>query len=84
MINKTLVTIKVEEYLMISRNVTIPYNEFKEIVKILFHSFRIVQAKLIPKNTPILNPFLSYATKMVAKTMLKQKFQVGKGLGVKL
>lgn len=52
-INGSLVTVKVEGSLMISKNMTILYIELVELAETSFPSLEIVHAKLVPKNVAI-------------------------------
>lgn len=72
-INGILVIVKDEKSLIISRNVTISYIEMEEVVE-----------TSVLENTPNLRPTLLKTIKILVRIIIKQRFQIRKGLKVNL
>ncbi|XP_073267151.1 uncharacterized protein [Populus alba] len=71
--NGVLVTVKAEETISMVRNVAVPFIEAEDCKDGNLHAFEVVNTEWVPENTVVRKPEISEATKMVAKSFLKNK-----------
>jgi hypothetical protein len=70
-INGNLVTVKAEETLSMTKNISVPYIEAEGSTDGNLHAFEVVNAEWVPENTTRRKPEISDAVKMAAKYFLK-------------
>lgn len=76
MIDGKLITIHEEESLLVTKNPLVLYIDANEdTIETPFHAFEIAMASYMPKISNIPWPMLSKAANMIAKVMLKGKYQ---------
>jgi len=67
------VTVKVEETLLMTRNILVPYIEAEGSTDGNLHTFEVVNAEWVLENTTRKKPEISDAVKMAAKYFLKHR-----------
>ena len=80
MVEGQLVIVSGEEDILVSCPSSMPYVEaVKESLKMLFQALEIVNSAYV--ESPSIQPRLSYTSLMVARVMLKDRYEPGIGLG---
>lgn len=59
--NNTMVTVKAEEALWMTKNMSVPYIKINEVIESPFHFFEVVQEEFVSEDAPIPKPSLSRA-----------------------
>lgn len=80
-----MITIHAKESLLITKNPSVPYIEaIEDETNTPFEDFKIALASYVAENLSIFQLTLSKTSNMMAKAILRGKYQVGKGLRVHL
>jgi hypothetical protein len=69
--NRKLVTIKVEEIISMIRNVVVPFIEKEDCNDKNIYAFKIVNIKCVPENMVLRRPKISEETRMAVKCFLR-------------
>jgi uncharacterized Fe-S cluster protein YjdI len=72
-VNGVLVTVKAEEAISVMKNVAVPFIEAEDCTDGNLHAFEVVNTEWVPENTARRKARISRATKMAAKSLLKNK-----------
>lgn len=72
-VNRKLLTIKVEETIYMIRNVVVPFIEIEDCNDRNIHAFKIVNIKWVSENIMLRRPKISKTIRMAAKCFLKHE-----------